>query len=259
MAPPDTPATSSKKTNQSSLKTPKSSQAKKNKKESQPASTSTPRQPDEIEEADTTVPVKTFTPKQKQKQKQVESSEDSDTDDAESVYLSSDEETSSEEDSSDYDSDSDGSVEDLPPRQLARRSTDRGVKSTPSSPFTITQTRSETTRWITTQNNGGMTRGTRSYSEQTTMHGHNTNGPQRAPINRNSVSFNMSINVDMSFNGLVTGRNLGFSGVCRMMPLPKLVDLTTPGIIIVRMESAQHTGWLIKFSIQVEQLNLTIK
>ncbi|KAM0297388.1 hypothetical protein HYE67_007434 [Fusarium culmorum] len=214
MAPPDTSATSSKKTNQSSSKTPKSSQAKKNKKESQPASTSAPRQPDEIEEADTTVPVKTSTPKQKQrqKQKQAESSEDNDTDDAESVYLSSDEETSSEEDSSDCDSDSDGSVEDLPPRQLARRSTDRGVKSTPGSPFTITQTRSETTRWITTQNNGGMTRGTRSYSEQTTMHGHNTNGPQRAPINRNSVSFNMSINVDMSFNGLVTGRNLGFSG-----------------------------------------------
>ncbi|KAF0643309.1 hypothetical protein FPSE5266_11811 [Fusarium pseudograminearum] len=213
MAPLDTSATSSKKTNQSSSKTSKSSQAKKNKKESQSASTSTPRQPDEIEEADTTVPVKTFTPKQKQKQKQkqVESSEDNDTDDAESVYLS-DEETSSEEDSSDYDSDSDGSVEDLPPRQLARRSTDRGVKSTPGSPFTITQTRSETTRWITTENNGGMTRGTRSYSEQTTMQGHNTNGPQRAPINRNSVSFNMSINVDMSFNGLVTGRNLGFSG-----------------------------------------------
>ncbi|KAM0507317.1 hypothetical protein ACHAP8_000944 [Fusarium lateritium] len=212
MAPPDTSATSSKKANQSSSKTPKSSQTKKNKKESQPTSTSTPRQPDEIEEADTTVPVKTFTPKQKQKR--VESSENNDADDAESVYLSSDEETSSEEDSSDYDSDSDGSVEDLPPRQLARRSTDRDVKTTPGSPFTITQTRNETTRWITTQNNGGMTRGTRSYSEQTTMHGHNTNGPQRAPINRNSVSFNMSINVDMSFNGLVTGRNLGFSGVC---------------------------------------------
>ncbi|KAH6978273.1 hypothetical protein EDB82DRAFT_216488 [Fusarium venenatum] len=215
MAPPDTSATSSKKANQSCSKTPKSSQTKKNKKESQPTSTSTPRQPDEIEEADTTVPVKSFTPKQKQKR--AEPSEDNaadDADDAESVYLSSDEETSSEEDSSDYDSDSDGSVEDLPPRQLARRSTDRGVKTTPGSPFTITQTRSETTRWITTQNNGGMTRGTRSYSEQTTMHGHNTNGPQRAPMNRNSVSFNMSINVDMSFNGLVTGRNLGFSGVC---------------------------------------------
>ncbi|KAG8665796.1 hypothetical protein FPOAC2_10878 [Fusarium poae] len=209
MAPPDASATSSKKTIPSS-KTPKPSQTKKNKKESQPASTSAPRQPDEIEEADTTVPAKTFTPKRKQKR--VESPEDNDTDDAESVYLSSDEETSSEEDSSDYDSDSDGSVEDLPPRQLARRSTDRGVKSTPGSPFTITQTRSETTRWVTTQNNGGMTRGARRYSEQTTMHGHNTNEPQRAPMNRNSVSFNMSINVDMSFNGLVTGRNLGFSG-----------------------------------------------
>jgi len=209
MAPPDTSAASSNKTKQSSSKIPKPSQSKKNKKESEPGSTSTPRQPDEIEEADTTVPVKTFTPKQKQKP--IEPSEDNDTDDAESVYLSSDEETSSEEDSSDYDSDSDGSVEELP-RQLARRSTDRGVKSTPGSPFTITQTRSETTRWITTQNNGGMTRGTRSYSEQTTMHGHNANGPQRRPINRNSISFNMSVNVDMSFNGLVTGRNLGFSG-----------------------------------------------
>lgn len=208
MAPPDTSAASSNKTKQSSSKTPKPSQSKK---KSETASPSTPRQPDEIEEADTTVPVKTFTPKQKQKR--VESSEDNDTDDAESVYLSSDEEeTSSEEDSSDYDSDD--SVQELPPRHLARRATDRSVKNTPGSPFTITQTRSETTRWITTQNNGGMTRGTRSYSEQTTMQGQNMNGPQRRPINRNSVSFNMSINVDMSFNGLVTGRNLGFSGVC---------------------------------------------
>ncbi|KAL4728644.1 hypothetical protein ACLX1H_005395 [Fusarium chlamydosporum] len=210
MTPPNASATSSKKTKQSSSKIPRPSQSKKNKNEPEPASTPAARQPDEIEEADTTVPVKTFTPKQKQKQ--VESSENNDIDDAESVYLSSDEETSSEEDSSDYDSDSDGSVQELPPRQLARRSTDQGVKTTPGSPFTITQTRCETTRWITTQNNGGMTRGTRSYSEQTTMHGQNMNGPQRRPINRNSVSFNMSINVDMSFNGLVTGRNLGFSG-----------------------------------------------
>lgn len=207
MAPPDISAASSNKTKQSSSKTSKPSQSKK---KSETASPSTPRQPDEIEEADTTVPVKTSTPKQKQKR--VESSEDNDTDDAESVYLSSDEESSSEEDSSDYDSDD--SVQELPPRHLARRATDRSVKNTPGSPFTITQTRSETTRWITTQNNGGMTRGTRSYSEQTTMQGQNMNGPQRRPMNRNSVSFNMSINVDMSFNGLVTGRNLGFSGVC---------------------------------------------
>ncbi|KAL7769119.1 hypothetical protein ACKLNR_000503 [Fusarium oxysporum f. sp. zingiberi] len=193
----------------SSSRTTRSSQDKHNNKKTGPIPTSTPRQPDEIEEADTTVPVKTYQPKQKQKR--VEPSPDKDTDDAESVYLSSDEDTS-DEDSSDYDSDSEGSVEELPPRQLSRRATDRGVKTTPGSPFTITQTRSETTRWISTQNNGGMMRGARTINQQTTLHGQNVNGPQPRPSNRNSISFNMSVNVDMSFNGLVTGRNLGFTG-----------------------------------------------
>ncbi|EWG43823.1 hypothetical protein FVEG_05133 [Fusarium verticillioides 7600] len=136
-----------------------------------------------------------------------------DTDDAESVYLSSDEEDTSDEDSSDYDSDSECSVEELPPRQLSRRATDRGEKTNPGPPFTITQTRSETTRWVSTQNNGGLMRGARTVNQQTTLHGHNANRPQQQrPSNRNSISFNMSVNVDMSFNGLVTGRNLGFTG-----------------------------------------------
>jgi hypothetical protein len=201
------------KTSKTSSKNTKPSKSKKTQRRAQSVSTPIPRQPDEIEEAETLVPVK-ITPKHKQKR--VELSSDDDTDDAESVYLSSDGETSSDEDSSDYDSDydSEDSAEELPPRQIARRSTDSGVKSASGSPFTITQTRSETTRWISTQNNGGMTRGTRSVNEQTTMHGQNVNGQQQRPSHRNSVSFNMSINVDMSFNGLVTGRNLGFTGVC---------------------------------------------
>ncbi|KAF4435653.1 hypothetical protein FACUT_6958 [Fusarium acutatum] len=198
-------------TSASSSRTTRFSQDKRDDKKTETIPASTPRQPDEIEEADTTVPVKTYQPKQKQKR--AESSSDKDTEDAESVYLSSDEEDTSDEDSSDYDSDSEGSVEELPPRQLSRRATDRGVKTTPGSPFTITQTRSETTRWVSTQNNGGMMRGARTVNQQTTLHGHNVNGPQQRPSNRNSVSFNMSVNVDMSFNGLVTGRNLGFTGV----------------------------------------------
>ncbi|KAM0252035.1 hypothetical protein ACHAP5_001360 [Fusarium lateritium] len=201
------------KTSKASSKSTKPSKSKKTQRRAQAVSTNAPRQPDEIEEAETIVPIKT---PPKQNKKTVEPPSDDDTDDAESVYLSSDEETSSEEDSSDYDSDydSEDSVEELPPRQIARRSTDGAVKSTSGSPFTITQTRSETTRWISTQNNGGMTRGTRNVNEQTTMYGQNVNGQQQRPNNRNSVSFNMSINVDMSFNGLVTGRNLGFTGVC---------------------------------------------
>ncbi|KAF5557025.1 hypothetical protein FPHYL_7806 [Fusarium phyllophilum] len=198
-------------TSASSSRTTRSSQDKQNDTKTEPIPASTPRQPDEIEEADTTVPVKKYQPKQKQKR--AESSSDKDTDDAESVYLSSDEEDTSDEDSSDYDSDSEGSVEELPPRQLSRRATGRGVKTTPGSPFTITQTRSETTRWVSTQNSGGMMRGARTVNQQTTLHGHNVNGPQQRPSNRNSISFNMSVNVDMSFNGLVTGRNLGFTGV----------------------------------------------
>ncbi|KAF5577958.1 hypothetical protein FPANT_10168 [Fusarium pseudoanthophilum] len=196
----------------SSSRTTRSSQDKRNDNNTETIPASNPRQPDEIEEADTTVPVKTYQPKQKQKR--AESSPGKDTDDAESVYLSSDEEDTSYDDSSDYDSDSEGSVEELPPRQLSRRATDRGVKTTPGSPFTITQTRSETTRWVSTQNNGGLMRGARTVNQQTTLHGHNVNGPQQqTPSNRNSISFNMSVNVDMSFNGLVTGRNLGFTGV----------------------------------------------
>ncbi|KAG5806351.1 hypothetical protein H9Q74_012091 [Fusarium xylarioides] len=197
-------------TSASSSRTTRSSQDKQNDTKAGPIPASTPRQPDEIEEADTTVPVKKYQPKQKQKR--AESSADKDTDDAESVYLSSDEEDTSDEDSSDYDSDSEGSVEELPSRQLSRRATSRGVKTTPGSPFTITQTRSETTRWVSTQNSGGMMRGARTVNQQTTLHGHNVNGPQQRPSNRNSISFNMSVNVDMSFNGLVTGRNLGFTG-----------------------------------------------
>jgi len=197
-------------TSASSSRTTRSSQDKRNDKKTETITASTPRQPDEIEEADTTVPVKTYQPKQKQKR--AESSSGKDTDDAESVYLSSDEDTS-DEDSSDYDSDSEGSVEELPPRQLSRRTTDRVVKTTTGSPFTITQTRSETTRWVSTQNNGGLMRGARTVNQQTTLHGHNVNGPQQQrPSNRNSISLNMSVNVDMSFNGLVTGRNLGFTG-----------------------------------------------
>jgi hypothetical protein len=201
------------KTSKAPSKNTKPSKSKKTQRKAQSVSTHAPRQPDEIEEAETIVPVKTAP---KQKQKRAESSFDDDTDAAESVYLSSNEETSSDEDSSDYDSDydSEDSVQELPPRQIARRSTDSAVKSTSASPFTITQTRSETTRWISTQHNGGMTRGTRNVNEQTTMHGQNVNGQQQRPNHRNSVSFNMSINVDMSFNGLVTGRNLGFTGVC---------------------------------------------
>ncbi|KAF5669159.1 hypothetical protein FDENT_11609 [Fusarium denticulatum] len=195
----------------SSSRTTRSSQDKRKDKNTETIPASNPRQPDEIEEADTTVPVKTYQPKQMRKR--AESSSGKDTDDAESVYLSSDEEDTSDEDSSDYDSDSEGSVEELPPRQLSRRATDRGVKTTPGSPFTITQTRSETTRWVSTQNNGGLMRGARTVNQQTTLHGHNVNGPQQRPSNRNSISFNMSVNVDMSFNGLVTGRNLGFTGV----------------------------------------------
>ncbi|KAF5630726.1 uncharacterized protein FTJAE_8107 [Fusarium tjaetaba] len=196
----------------SSSRTTRSSQDKRNDKNTETTPASNPRQPDEIEEADTTVPVKTYQPKQKQKRD--ESPSGKDTDDAESVYLSSDEEDTSDEDTSDYDSDSEGSVEELPPRQLSRRATDRGVKTTHGSPFTITQTTSETTRWVSTQNNGGLMRGARTVNQQTTLHGHNVNGPQQQrPSNRNSISFNMSVNVDMSFNGLVTGRNLGFTGV----------------------------------------------
>ncbi|PNP53853.1 hypothetical protein FNYG_15686 [Fusarium nygamai] len=198
-------------TSASSSRTTRSSQDKRNDKKTETITASTPRQPDEIEEADTTVPVKTYQPKQKQKR--AESSSGKDTDDAESVYLSSDEEDTSDEDSSDYDSDSEGSVEELPPRQLSRRTTDRVVKTTTGSPFTITQTRSETTRWASTQNNGSLMGGARTVNQQTTLHGHNVNGPQQRPSNRNSISFNMSVNVDMSFNGLVTGRNLGFTGV----------------------------------------------
>ncbi|KAJ4268399.1 hypothetical protein NW762_002462 [Fusarium torreyae] len=205
---------------QSSSKNAKSTRSKKTKKRAEPVPTSAPRQPDEIEEAETTTIPSTQAPSiptpSKQKPKRVESSDadDDDSDDAESVYLSDEDEEDSydDESSSDESTDSGDSVEDLPPRQLARRSTtERDVKNASGSPFTITQTRSETTRWITTQNNGGMTRGTRSFNEQTTMHDQNVNG-QRPRTNRNSVSFNMSINVDMSFNGLVTGRNLGFSG-----------------------------------------------
>ncbi|KAF5255088.1 hypothetical protein FANTH_303 [Fusarium anthophilum] len=198
-------------TSASSSRTTRPSKDKHNDRKMETFPASAPRQPDEIEEADTTVPVKTCQPKQKQKR--AESSSDKDTGDAESVYLSSDEEDTSDEDSSDYDSDSQDSVEELPPRQLSRRATDRGVKTTPGSPFTITQTRSETTRWISTQNNGGMMRGARTVNQQTTLQGHNVNGPQQRPSNRNSISLNMSVNVDMSFNGLVTGRNLGFTGV----------------------------------------------
>ncbi|RKL36899.1 hypothetical protein BFJ72_g8099 [Fusarium proliferatum] len=197
-------------TSASSSRTTRSSQDKRNHKRTETIPASTPRQPDEIEEADTTVPVKTYQPKQKQKR--AGSPSDKDIDDAESVYLSSNEEDTSDEDSSDYDSDSQGSVEELPPRQLSRRATDQGVKTTPGSPFTVTQTRSETTHWVSTQNNGGMMRGARTVNQQTSLHGHNVNGPQRRPSNRNSISFNMSVNVDMSFNGLVTGRNLGFTG-----------------------------------------------
>ncbi|RBR02190.1 hypothetical protein FVER53590_05133 [Fusarium verticillioides] len=192
-------------------RTTRSSQDKRNEKNTDTIPASNLRQPDEIEEADTTVPVKTYQPKQKQKR--AEPSSGRDTDDAESVYLSSDEEDTSDEDSSDYDSDSECSVEELPPRQLSRRATDRGEKTNPGPPFTITQTRSETTRWVSTQNNGGLMRGARTVNQQTTLHGHNANRPQQQrPSNRNSISFNMSVNVDMSFNGLVTGRNLGFTG-----------------------------------------------
>ncbi|KAF5662805.1 hypothetical protein FHETE_7766 [Fusarium heterosporum] len=210
MAPTDQKNTASATSSQTKAKAKAKAKKSSSKNTKRAASTAIPRLPDEIEEADAITPVKTAP---KQEQTRVESSSDKDTDDAESVYLSSDEEDSSSDyDSSDYDSDSDNSAEELPPRQLVRRSTNQDVKHTTGSPFIITQTRSETTRWISTQNNGGMTRGTRSVNEQTTMHGQNVNGPQQRPGNRNSVSFNMSFNVDMSFNGLVTGRNLGFTG-----------------------------------------------
>ncbi|KAF5026258.1 hypothetical protein F66182_1648 [Fusarium sp. NRRL 66182] len=221
MAPPRqqdaTAATSSQsKVQQPSSNNIKPSRTMKSRERAEPVAKPVARQPDEIEEPETIIPVKPAPSKPKPRRVEP-ADEDGDSDDAESVHLSEeddeDDETSSDQESTDSDSDSDDSVEEFP-RQLTTRQTGRRVQNTQGSPYTITQTRSETTSWITTQNNGnsgGVTRGTRTVNQQTTMHGQNGNGSRRR-LNRNSVSFNMSINVDMSFNGLVTGRNLGFTG-----------------------------------------------
>ncbi|RSL57140.1 hypothetical protein CEP51_014284 [Fusarium floridanum] len=216
----ETPATSSQTNNpQDTANDTKSQRSKK--KRVEPISSFAPRRPDEIEEAESVVPAP------KPKPTRVESSDEEDhegnDDDVESVYLSDDEASDDQDTTSEEDSDdSDDSVESLPPRQLTRRSTGRAVKHpSPSSPFTVVQTQSETTHWITTQqpqgNNRAVTRGTRTIQQQTTMHGQNLNiqhqqEQQQRRSNGNSLRVNMSIDVNMSFSGLVTGRNLSFAG-----------------------------------------------
>ncbi|KAJ3503056.1 hypothetical protein NM208_g16591 [Fusarium decemcellulare] len=210
------PATSSRTRPQAPSNDIKASQ--KGKKRTEPVASLAPRRPDEIEEPESVLPAPKRAPKRIESSDEEDQDSGGDDDDAESVYLSDDgdqEDTTSEEESSD---DSDDSVESIPARQLTRRSTGRAAKdaSSSSSPYTITQTRSETTHWITTQhpegNNGAVTRGTRRVQQQTTMHGQNVNPQQQRRSSGNSLRFNMSINVDMSFSGLVTGRNLSFAG-----------------------------------------------
>ncbi|WAO88275.1 Hypothetical protein NCS54_00561400 [Fusarium falciforme] len=190
---------------------------KSKKKRVEPISSLAPRRPDEIEEAESVVP--TPKPKLTRVESSDEEDQEGDDDDVESVYLSDDERSDDQDTTSEEDSDdSDDSVESLPPRQLTRRSTGRAVKHpSPSSPFTVVQTRSETTHWITTQqpqgNNRAVTRGTRTIQQQTTMHGQNLNTQQQRRSSGNSLRLNMSIDVNMSFSGLVTGRNLSFAGI----------------------------------------------
>ncbi|KAI8676944.1 hypothetical protein NCS56_00583400 [Fusarium sp. Ph1] len=209
-----TPATSSQSNPQEPANDTKSQRSKQ--KRAEPISSLAPRRPDEIEEAESVVPAPK--PKPTRVESSDEEDQEGDDDDVESVYLSDDERSDDQDTSSEEDSDdSDDSVESLPPRQLTRRSTGRAVKHpSPSSPFTIVQTRSETTHWITTQqpqgNNRAVTRGTRTLQQQTTMHGQNLNTQQQRRSSGNSLRLNMSIDVNMSFSGLVTGRNLSFAG-----------------------------------------------
>ncbi|RSL44596.1 hypothetical protein CEP53_011163 [Fusarium sp. AF-6] len=215
----ETPATSSQINPQEPANDTKSQRSKK--KRVEPISSLAPRRPDEIEEAESVVPVPK--PKPTRVESSDEENQEGDDNDVESVYLSDDEASEDQDTTSEEDSDdSDDSVESLPPRQLTRRSTGRAVKHpSPSSPFTVVQTRSETTHWITTQQpqgNRAVTRGTRTIQQQTTMHGQNVNiqhqqqQEQQRRSSGNSLRLNMSIDVNMSFSGLVTGRNLSFAG-----------------------------------------------
>ncbi|KAM5362558.1 hypothetical protein ACJZ2D_012470 [Fusarium nematophilum] len=192
-----------------------------------PVTASTPRRPDEIEEAESEVPAATRSPRRTKSPD--EQGEDDDS--AESVYLSDDDEDDEDEDeeetTSDVDSsDSDDSVESSSPRHLTRRSTGGTAKHPSTSPRAVVQTRTESTHWTTTQHprgnelqpasqNGMVSRGTRTVHQQTTVQGsniHTAATQERRSSNGNSLRFNMSVNVDMSFSGLVTGRNLSFAG-----------------------------------------------
>ncbi|RSL65368.1 hypothetical protein CEP54_004256 [Fusarium duplospermum] len=213
----ETPATSSQSNPQDTANDIKSQRSKK--KRAEPISSLAPRRPDEIEEAESVVPAPK--PKPTRVESSDEENQEGNDEDAESVYLSDDEASDDQDTTSEEDSDdSDDSVESIPPRQLTRRATGRAVKHpSPSSPFTITQTRSETTHWVTAQqpqgSNRAVTRGTRTIQQQTTMHGQNVNiqhQQQQRRSSGNSLRLNMSIDVNMSFSGLVTGRNLSFAG-----------------------------------------------
>jgi hypothetical protein len=162
--------------------------------------------------------------------------EESDDDDAESVYLS---------DSDEPEEAKSKAVVKAPTRHPAS-ATRRSNKNTPQPQSTFVETRTQSSRWIVAQQQASsrdvtITRGASSSRQQTVRQqfqapNRNTSSrqerrpqerrpqerrPQERAVTRgNSFRFNMSVDVNVSFSGLVTGRNLGFAGVSPDIRLP---------------------------------------
>ncbi|KPM44708.1 hypothetical protein AK830_g1857 [Neonectria ditissima] len=163
------------------------------------------------------------------------SEEDDSDDDAESVYLS---------DSDEVEEIHPTTVTRLPagnrrskssrnPSTSVARSRNNGQSQSQTS---FVQTRTETTHWMVAQHRSQgasqdvtVARGSRTIRQQTIHQQqqpqNNTSTGQRGELRRgNSLRLNMSFNVDVQFNGLVTGRNLSLAGV-RSLPLPRDAQL----------------------------------
>ncbi|KAH6897103.1 hypothetical protein B0T10DRAFT_544466 [Thelonectria olida] len=156
-----------------------------------------------------------------------EDDDDDDDDDAESVYLSDSDEPE-EANSKAVVKALTRTVRPASSRNSAS-ATRRPNKNTPQPQSTFVETRTQSSRWIVAQQQASsrdatVTRGASSSRQQTVrqqFHTPNANTsrvrerrPQERGVTRgNSFRLNMSVDVNVSFSGLVTGRNLGFAGV----------------------------------------------
>ncbi|KAH7162728.1 hypothetical protein B0J13DRAFT_17942 [Dactylonectria estremocensis] len=153
-------------------------------------------------------------------------SEDDDSDDTDSVYLS---------DSDELEEINTGIVSQIPARAIRSRSSRNtstsarpGNQNVLQSNSTLIQTQTETTHWMVTQRQthqassqaATITRGGTSTTRQQIIHRQSprpsTVAGQGRDLSRgNSLRLNMSLNVDIQFSGLVTGRNISMAGVSR--------------------------------------------